>query len=97
MNEPHYRTRPGAEAQRLPLVEANHRLWILRTNVIGAWSNEAIVRILLKHVGRPTRNAASHKNRREEIYSYTKGVIRRRGIKIDGQKFENDSREKNEK
>src|SRR5687767_15138041 len=72
------RIRHSSRNGALALVERQQRLRVLRTDVVGARTNQAVVRVLLETMRRPARDAADRKNRCEEIDVDAKRVVRGR-------------------
>jgi hypothetical protein len=59
----------------LALIERQERLWVLRSDVVGAGTNQPVVRILLEAVRRPAGNPTDREDRREEIDRDAQRVI----------------------
>src|SRR5664279_3712962 len=66
----------------LPFIHAYIFLWIYRSNIIGARTNQPVVIELLDNVCRPASNSGDSENRREKIYVNSQRVISRSRIKI---------------
>src|SRR3977135_3665916 len=58
-------------------------LRILGPDVLGARTNEAVVRVLLEHVGGPARHPAGGKDRGEELDGDVERVVGRRRVEVD--------------
>src|SRR2546423_2060845 len=74
---------PSRTRRGLPLIERYEPLWIVGTDIVGTWTDQAIVRVLLQHVRRPSGHPAHRENRRVEIDRNAERVVGGRGIEID--------------
>ena len=64
-------------------LRARHTAAGIRADVVGARTDQPVVRVLLEHVRRPARDAADRENRREQIDRDAERVVRRRRVEVD--------------
>ena len=61
----------------LSVVERNEGSGVLRTDVLGARADQAVVGILFEYVCGPTGHPTDSKDRREQLYRNAEQVVRR--------------------
>src|SRR5688572_24787636 len=77
------RRAPSADRRGSALLERQHRLRVLWTDVVGPRPDEAIVRVLFEAVRRPAGDAAHREDWREQIDRNAERVVDRRRIEVD--------------
>src|SRR6266700_3507449 len=60
-----------------------HIFYVLRTNILGARTNKAVIRILFQHMSSPSSYTATRKNGRIQINRNAHHVVDRSRIKVD--------------
>src|SRR6266567_605939 len=60
-----------------------HIFYVLRTNILGARTNKAVIRILFQHMSSPSSYTATRENGRIQINRNAHHVVDRSRIKVD--------------
>src|SRR6266702_7447856 len=60
-----------------------HIFYVLRTNILGARTNKAVIRILFQHMSSPSSYTATRENGRIQINWNAHHVVNRSRIKVD--------------
>src|SRR5882762_2923909 len=76
-------TVPGLGEEGLAFSEGNVRRGVGGAGVVGAWTDEAVVVVLLDDVGGPAGDAANGEDGSEEVDVDAEGGVGGGGVKVD--------------